>query len=82
MTPKPDKGNGDVILDKATYLSKVDIILGDESKFVQLKETKRRNIIRNQDKVYQLVQDLDKNNLIEGETKHMLTSSGSRIGIM
>ena len=49
---KPDKGDGVVILDNATYLSKMGISLSDESKFVQIEESKRNNIIRNQDKVY------------------------------
>ena len=55
---KPDKGNEVVILDKATYLSKMNVNLSDESKIVPLEESKRSNITRNQDKVYRVVQDL------------------------
>ena len=79
---KPDKGIGVIILDKATYLSKKDIILSDESKFVQHEESKRSNIMRNQEKVYRLDKDLHKNQVIDEEMKHNLTSSSSRISIM
>ena len=79
---KPDKGNRVDILDKATYPSKMDIISGDESKFVQLEESKTSNIIRNQDKVHWLFHDLHKKQVIEEEIIHKLTNSDSRIGIM
>ena len=66
----------------ATYLSNMDIILSDEAESVQLEKSKWSNIIRNQDKVFRLVQGLHKIKVIEGELKHKFTNSGSRIGIM
>ena len=66
-----------VIFDKATYLSKMDIILSDGSDFVQLELSKRSNSIIIHDKVYRLVKDLHKNKVIEEEMNQKLTNSGS-----
>ena len=48
---KPDEGKVVVILDKATYLSKMGKVLSDKSSFVQFEESKRSNNIINQDKI-------------------------------
>ena len=40
---KYDKGNGACVLDREEYLSKLDAIVMDQSKFVEVKQSTRRN---------------------------------------
>ena len=55
---KPDKGNGIVILNKNDYLSKMETILQDSTKFKRLTDDCFKIIIRHENKVIRFLQKL------------------------
>ena len=79
---KPDKGNGVVLLNKSSYLEKMNTILADTINFSKMKEDLYKTIIKLEDKNNRLVDKLYKNKIIDEPISKQLKSSGSRPGIL
>ena len=79
---KPDKGTGVVILNKEDYISKMNSILQDDSKFSLSDHDLYKTLLKYEDKNNRIVDQLFKDKIIDEETKKRLKSSGSRPGVM
>ena len=80
---RPDKGRGVVILDKSNYISKMEEILSDYTKFKEIKHNNNLKLtLQQEDKVNRLVRTLTKDNLFSEATASQLKISGSSPGIM
>ena len=82
---KSDKGNSVVLLNKATYIQRMEELLADASKFTQLdvEEGKDYNHIWNQELlVRDVLRNLKNSKAISEDTYIKLCPSGSRPGIM
>ena len=79
---KPDKGTGVVLLNKDDYLSKMNDILQDSSKFTLYDHDLYKTIIKYEDKHNRIIDQLFKDKVIDADTKNRLRSSGSRPGVM
>ena len=64
---RPDKGAGVVILNKADYLSKMDVILGDTDKFLKLGDLSFDDTQRTENKLQKHFLELFKSKLISKE---------------
>ncbi|XP_069983762.1 uncharacterized protein [Penaeus vannamei] len=82
IVTKPDKGQGVVLMNKLDYINKVNVILEDKSKFVELKLKPESLIIKNEDKLNSLLRKLKKEEIIDDKTYSSLFTSGSRPGIL
>ena len=72
-----DKGNGVVIMDKADYNRKMEIILSDTSKFEEINTPKEKNIfIAKEDQVNRTLFQMKKKGHINEETYKQLRSTG------
>jgi hypothetical protein len=82
VVTKMDKGNGVVLLDRRTYLDKMNQVLGDTSKFVLCCEDWIKLVFRCEDKVNRFIDNVFKSGAVIEHQKKMLKISGSRAGIM
>ena len=66
---KPDKGNGVVLLDRTSYIAKMDHILSDSSKFKPIDSTNWYKLIfKTEDKINRFLSALKKKNSITKDT--------------
>lgn len=79
---RPDKGRGTVILNKSEYISKVESILNDTTKFKVIIENAFTYITRLEDKLGRTLRKLLKTKVISKECFNFLFSSGSSPGIL
>ena len=79
---KPDKGNGVVILDKHDYVSKMNTILSDPTKFTPFRGDIYKKIIALQDSLNRLIESFKKLNLLTNVQVANLRATGSRPGIV
>ena len=82
---KSDKGNSIVIIDKSSYIEKMESILSDTSKFgkVDLDPGKELNYIINQEKrIRSVLKILNDNGNISTSLYNNLSPTGSRPGIL
>ena len=79
---RPDKGRGTVILDKDEYISKVETILSDTTKFKCITDDPFKYITKLEDKLARLLRKYLKLKLITKEIFNYLFSSGSTLGIL
>ena len=79
---KPDKGNGIVIMNKIDYISKMESIVGDTSKFKIINEDIFKVTIRHEDKINRFLSKLHKEGLLDHVTYCDLHLSSSRPGIL
>ena len=79
---KPDKANGIVILNKNGYLSKMETILQDSTKFKHLTDDWFKIIIRHEDKVIRFLQKLITDKLLNDDQYNFMYPTGSRPGIL
>ncbi len=78
---KPDKGRGVVVMDKASYVDKVKVILSDTTKFVQVLVDPFNHILKLEDKLNRLLRNL-KDTVISTEIYNYLYASGSIPGTL
>ena len=88
---RPDKGNGVVLLDKQDYISKVNSVLQDTSKFEKIVETEENEplkvVFRLEDKINRFLRSVighvDSNGKrVASATYEKLHVSGSNLGIL
>ena len=79
---KPDKGKGIVILNKTDYISKMELILSDESKFVEVKDTLFKISNKSEDKINRVLKKFKDKKIITDEVYSSLYSTGSSFGIL
>ena len=80
---KPDKGRGIVILNKNDYKEKMQAILSDSSKFVEVKDvTPIISTLRAEGRLNATVNKLKNNSVIDQTLASKLTTSGSFPGVM
>ena len=79
---RPDKGRGVVILNKSDYISKMNNILSDSSKFVKVNEPLQKVAFRTEDKLNRLLNKLKNSGLIENSLYQSLHSTGSTVGTL
>ena len=79
---KPDKGRGVVILDRATYVKKMETIVSDTSKFSLVREPMLKTIRQVEDKINRLLGKLRSLGMITGELYKRLFVSGSVPGVL
>ena len=79
---KPDKGRGVVLLDKDMYLSKMNELISDASKFEKLCDPVDRYTVRMEDKVNRLLRKLKYCDAISDVVYKSLYVSGASPGIL
>lgn len=79
-----DKGRGVVILDKSDYISKMNDILSDNSKFVQLPNTTDiyKLALKEEDSINRFLLSLHNKKFINKALYYKIKSTGSSIGVM
>ena len=78
---RPDKGRGTVVLDKNEYISKVEEILNDDSKFKCITLDPFTYITKLEDKLARLLRKFLKLKVLTKEVFNELFSSGSSLGV-
>ena len=80
---KPDKGNGVVVMDKTSYLEKMDAIISDNTKFEKQDQVDIYELsIKLEDRLTRILRKLRLSKAIDQETYKQLVPSGSRPGIL
>lgn len=79
---KPDKGNGVVLMDKSSYVSKLNTIISDVSKFTKLSGDMFGFILKFEDRINRLLRALKSKGVIPDSVYSQLFVSGSQPGIM
>ena len=79
---RPDKGQGVVILDRSDYVTEMNSILNNTTKFQLFEDNLYKAIIKFEDKNNRLIDFLLKNKIINLAMKNDLRSTGSRPGIV
>ena len=79
---KPDKGNGIVIVDRDDYLSKMNDILSDASKFTRLSSDPLKETLKREKHLRSFLLKLKKDNIITTELCEQLAPTGSITGIL
>ena len=74
---KPDKGNGVVVIDRDDYTKKMEDILSDKDKFLQLDGDPTSLSIKRENKVKTFLPMLKKNGTISEPVYNKLFPSGS-----
>ena len=79
---RPDKGKGIVIMDKEEYISKVENILNDTTKFKVILEDPHKVVTRAEDKLANFLRRLKSDRVISNDLYKQLHSSGASPGVM
>ena len=79
---RPDKGRGVVILDRPSYVEKMETIVSDHSKFSIVTDPILKTIRQVEDKINRLLTKLKSLGMISGELYKQLFVSGSTPGIL
>ena len=79
---KPDKGRGTVVMNKQDYITKVEDILNDATKFKTIKDSAFSYITKLEDKLSRLLRKLLKLKVITDDVFNKLFTSGSSPGIL
>ena len=82
IVTRPDKGKGVVIIDRSSYVDKLETILNDRSKFVVVSEPILKTIRQVEDKINRLLSKLKSLSMISEELYKRLYVSGSTPGIL
>nr|XP_027213046.1 uncharacterized protein LOC113806129 [Penaeus vannamei] len=79
---RPDKGKGVVILERNEYVTKVNILLSDLTKFKKLGNEPFSKIIQLEDKLNRMLKCLKDSDTISSDTYNQLRASGSLPGML
>ena len=79
---RPDKGRGIVILNRDDYISKVQTILSDNSKFLQLSDDPFALSLKLEDRMNRFLRKLKSQNILDQSTYDNLLISGSSPGTL
>jgi len=77
---RPDKGNGVVILNRNDYISKINDIINDYSKFRKVEDDEKKLIIRLEDKLNNNLRSLKSQATITDEFYSQAFKTGSSLG--
>ena len=79
---KPDKGKGTVILNKPDYITKMNTILSDQSKFQYIGSPSFQPIFKVEDRINRFLKSLKDRSIINEYQYSELYSSGSSYGVL
>lgn len=79
---KPDKGRGVVLMNRGDYIDKMNLILADRSKFIEVGAPDFASIYKTEDKINRTLKKLKDDGVISDPTYQSLYSSGSSYGIL
>ena len=83
---KADKGNVVVLIDKNTYVTKLNNILSDKTKFVQVEFDKRNKeldyLLNKQNEIKKFLEELKSTGVISGVVFKNLNPCGSQPGVL
>ena len=79
---KPDKSRGVVLINRSEYTTKMNSILEDSSKFVEIQDDTYKTILKHEDRNNRLINQLHKLEIIDNDTRIKLRATGSRPGVM
>ena len=79
---RPDKGKGIVLLNRADYVEKMNVVLSDQTKFVEVGSPEFSVIFRSEDKINRTLKQFKDQGIINDDTYNSLYSSGSSFGIL
>ena len=82
IVTRPDKGRGVVLLDRKTYVQKMDELISDRTKFSEIKESIQVYSLRVEDKINNFLRKLKNMSLLPDETYKKLYATGSGPGIL
>ena len=82
MITRPDKGRGVVILDRSSYVEKMEVIVSDKSKFSVISDPILKTIRQAEDRINRLLAKLKSLRMISEELYKHLFVSGSIPGIL
>ena len=79
---RPDKGKGTVLLNHEDYVTKMNVVLSDQTKFTEIGQPEFSIIFRLEDKINRTVKQFKDEGMIDELTYQSLYSSGSSYGIL
>ena len=83
---KTDKGNGLVLIDKNTYITKLNNILNDETKFTKVRFNKRNKeldyLLKKQNEIKVFLEELESKGVLSAGECKILNPSGSQPGVL
>ena len=79
---RPDKGRGVVILNRHDYVQKMENILSDSSKFVEVGDPQYNLIFKAEDKINRTIKQLKDKGMLSEQEYQSLYSSGSSFGVL
>ena len=79
---RPDKGRGVVILDRSSYVEKMEVIIADKSKFSIISDPILKTIRQAEDRINRLLAKLKSLRMISDELYKHLFVSGSTPGVL
>ena len=79
---RPDKGRGTVVLDKQEYITKVENLLSDTTKFRTTTENAQQLVTKSEDKLINFLRTLKSDQVITNDTYKQLFPSGSAPGVL
>ena len=81
---RPDKGRGVVLLDKSTYISKMNTILSDTSKFTTLPHhtDKYKLVLQQEDSINRFLRKLLDNKIISPDQYTSMRNVGASLGVI
>ena len=78
----PDKGNGAVLLKGSDYINKMDNILSDNTKFINIGSPQFSTIFKVEDKINRTLRQFKEESVIDEPTYNFLFSSGSSFSML
>ena len=82
IVTRPDKGRGTVIMNRNEYIQKMEDILKDDSKFMEIGSPTFQPIFRIEDKINRLLKGFKDSKIITESTYNELYCSGSSYGTL
>lgn len=82
IVSRPDKGNGVVILNRVDYLSKMNDIISDGSKFHKIIDDLKKVTYRIEDKINRFLKSMSDRGVLSHDTYNQLRVTGSNLGVL
>ena len=79
---RPDKGKGVVLLNRSDYINKMDNILSDNTKFINIGSPQFSTIFKTEDKINRTLRQFKEESVIDEPTYNSLFSSGSSFSLL
>ena len=82
IVTRPDKGNGVVLMNRDDYVSKMDVILNDRTKFEAIRDDILMKILNKEEKINRFLRKLKSDGVINESLYSQLFTSGSKPGVL